>query len=424
MSSSSSRGSGSPVGSDMPRATYWRIYISSCLLGIINNNGYTLVNAVAADLAFHFGKVNFMSMFTLVLLLGCFGMTMLHSRVAFRFSFKQRIFVTLTFQTVSYGLLALAAILANPNFGFALSLIGTVLTGFAQAIGEVNNISRLHKLPATLIGAWGAGTGLAGIVGPLVYSLLIAAGIHYSYVMLGMIITIPIYWVLFRYIDKKANSYAAVVGTNDKPTEVAINSVSSSSLSFSSIKVALAMAGGIIVNLTAVYFLEYWILTGFLDRASVGLPLEASSFARSTVRFCNISYNIGVLISRASVTWYQIRRVWIPTFLQLLLLVFWALEASLHFIRGNVGGNYSTMTWLYISIMLVVGLMGGASYSNCMFLFQRREDIPDTHRELCVNLGFATSNLGILLASLASLLMANTLMKECTLYPEAPGCRA
>ncbi|KAF4729181.1 hypothetical protein FOZ63_012640, partial [Perkinsus olseni] len=111
-------------------------------------------------------------------------------------------------------------------------------------------------------------------------------------------------------------------------------------------------------------------------------------------------------------TWYQIRRVWIPTFLQLLLLVFWALEASLHFIRGNVGGNYSTMTWLYISIMLTVGLMGGASYSNCMFLFQRREDIPNTHRELCVNLGFAASNLGILLASLASLLMANTLMKD------------
>ncbi|KAF4702536.1 hypothetical protein FOZ62_018872, partial [Perkinsus olseni] len=72
-------------------------------------------------------------------------------------------------------------------------------------------------------------------------------------------------------------------------------------------------------------------------------------------------------------------------------------------------------------IMLIVGLMGGASYSNCMFLFQRRDDIPNTHRELCVNLGFAASNLGILLASLASLLMANTLMKECTLYPEAPG---
>ncbi|EER08755.1 Protein btn1, putative, partial [Perkinsus marinus ATCC 50983] len=360
----------SSLGGGMSRSTYIRIYISSCLLGIINNNGYTLVNAVAADLAFRYGKVNFMSLFTTVLLVGCFGMTILHSRVAFRFSFKQRIFFTLCCQTLSYGLLAVAAILTNPNFGFALSLIGTVLTGFAQAIGEVNNISRLHRLPATLIGAWGAGTGLAGIVGPLIYSVLVAAGVHYSYVMLGMIITIPIYWVLFSYINNKADSCSSVDDHEEATSSSsAAKSMVSSSLSISSIKVALAMAGGIIINLTAVYFLEYWILTGFLDRASVGLPADASSFARSTVRFCNISYNTGVLISRASVTWVQIKRVWIPTLLQLVLVIFWALEASLHFIRDGVAA-YSTMTWIYICIMLIVGLMGGASYSNCMFLFQ------------------------------------------------------
>ncbi|KAF4653199.1 hypothetical protein FOL47_010651 [Perkinsus chesapeaki] len=392
----------SPIRGGMARPTYIRTYIFSCILGIINNNGYTLVNAVAADLAFRFDKVNFMSMFTMVLLIGCFLMTMLHSRIAFRFTFKQRIFVALLLQTISYGLLAVAAILTNPNIGFALSLIGTILTGFAQAIGEVNNISRLHKLPATLIGAWGAGTGLAGIIGPLIYSVLIAAGAHYSYVMLGMIITVPIYWLLFAYIDKRADLHS--VEDEDMQTTASsstTNNSVSSSLSFNSIKVAMLMAGGIIANLTAVYFLEYWILTGFLDRASVGLPSDVSSFARSTVRFCNITYNVGVLISRSSVTWFQIRRVWIPTILQATLLVFWALEASIHFIRYNVHPN--TMTSIYMAIMLV-----------------RREDIPDTHRELCVNLGFAASNLGILLSSLASLLFANTVMKECTLYPQAP----
>mmetsp|Transcript_6869 Transcript_6869/g.5658 ORF Transcript_6869/g.5658 Transcript_6869/m.5658 type:complete len:88 (+) Transcript_6869:17-280(+) len=86
--------------------------------------------------------------------------------------------------------------------------------------------------------------------------------------MLGMIITVPIYWLLFAYIDKRADLHS--VEDEDMQTTASsstTNNSVSSSLSFNSIKVAMLMAGGIIANLTAVYFLEYWILTGFLDRA-------------------------------------------------------------------------------------------------------------------------------------------------------------
>mmetsp|Transcript_6853 Transcript_6853/g.5646 ORF Transcript_6853/g.5646 Transcript_6853/m.5646 type:complete len:98 (+) Transcript_6853:167-460(+) len=84
-------------------------------------------------------------------------------------------------------------------------------------------------------------------------------------------IMLQIYWFLFAYVDKRADIHSVEDDMQTTVSSSTNNSVSSS-LSFSSIKVAMLMAGGIIANLTAVYFLEYWRIVRMPD-----WPIESPS---------------------------------------------------------------------------------------------------------------------------------------------------
>ncbi|KAF4754412.1 hypothetical protein FOZ63_023829, partial [Perkinsus olseni] len=115
----------------------------------------------------------------------------------------------------------------------------------------------------------------------------------------------------------------------------------------------------------------------------------------------------------SSVTFFRIKRVWIPTVLQACNAVFWGFEATTHFIRNGLG---LTGFYLYIPLAAIIGLMGGLSYANCMYQIQQKEEIPTDLRQLAVNLCFASSNIGIVLASGLDLWLANTALSQCNIY--------
>jgi len=62
--------------------------------------------------------------------------------------------------------------------------------------------------------------------------------------------------------------------------------------------------------------------------------------------------------------------------------------------------------------MIFVGLMGGATYANCMYVMNNDPGVPNYLREQGVNLSFMLSNIGIMCASGLSILFDNTIMKS------------
>jgi hypothetical protein len=61
--------------------------------------------------------------------------------------------------------------------------------------------------------------------------------------------------------------------------------------------------------------------------------------------------------------------------------------------------------------MIWVGLMGGSSYVNVMYNILESPNLPKNEKELALTLTTVCNDIGILLASLLSLLLANTAFK-------------
>ena len=114
-------------------------------------------------------------------------------------------------------------------------------------------------------------------------------------------------------------------------------------------------AWGLIFNCGMVYFLEYCIQGVFADCC-----LEASELKKHHYMFSllNLCYQIGVFISRSSLSLFHFRKIWILTLGQCVFFAFWCLQAFYHF----------TPYYGLFPIMGCVGLFGGCSYVNAFDL--------------------------------------------------------
>ena len=64
-----------------------------------------------------------------------------------------------------------------------------------------------------------------------------------------------------------------------------------------------------------------------------------------------------------------------------------------------------------VPLMVFVGLLGGAMYVNTFALLVEEPRIKKEERELCINLATLWINLGIVLASVFELVMAQTILR-------------
>lgn len=62
-------------------------------------------------------------------------------------------------------------------------------------------------------------------------------------------------------------------------------------------------------------------------------------------------------------------------------------------------------------MMAWVGIMGGSTYVNVMYNILESPELPKNEKELALTLTGVCNDIGILLASLLSLLLANTAFK-------------
>lgn len=432
-----------------------QVFWSILGVGLINNSGYCVVASASQDLSVVFHTENLLTAFLLVIQIACILTTVLNGGILMKYTPHTRIVLVLIMSSLSYGLLSLST--TQPNvLGFSIALLASVLAGAAQSIGECTMLAFLSCFPQKMLGGWGAGTGIAGLVGPGYYMLLHSSKVSSYIIFLCVIPTCFLYYMMFRFLEKskpRSDSLSIPIMAKELVSEQSINNTAADSdwklglsnrfadpvmtddeclaeeamgprtisrgipmkqlpMNCGTIKLVFRHAGLIILNMIGVYFFEYSIYPGLVDRdtkfVQKGHFIQENAYILSWM-----AYNIGVSISRASVSFFTIKKVHFLTITQGLFSIGWLIEAHTHTIK-NMGddGTYLMLVW-----MVFVGLMGGGTYVNCMALMNRSPEIPDNLRELGVNITFTLLNFGVMFANVLFLLLDNTVLRLEVLYP-------
>lgn len=216
------------------------------------------------------------------------------------------------------------------------------------------------------------------------------------------------YWLGFWWVYKHSqkikpnnNSIPLIVSGEERQTDVKISAETGNALfSKEQIPIIWAEAGFWGINLGAVYFLEYCIITGFADRATLKYTNHSNFFKENAFIVIQFCYQIGVLMSRSSLKCFKVNQIWIITALQAFNFCFWWLEAEFLFL--SMWGEFAVAIW--------VGCMGGMSYVNVAYLILNSKNISNDLKEATFNLSLCFNNIGIVSAALFCLLLDNVIM--------------
>lgn len=375
----------------------------------------------------------------------------------------------------------------TPSWGFWLCTLGALVLGFIQSAGEVMNLAIYSSFSPGMLGSWGAGTGLSGVIGPFLFiTMHDAFALDVGDIGLVLVAVVPLYllacWSIIAHRDASRraasgarhssravvtphestphaptpptpthalpsarDSEAMAVGATDahlqapiQPSVVVQPAASdcvakatasegllddSVSVSFtcSNLVVVWRFCSNVLVNMVAVYALEYMITSGFMQTVTQCAPTRswiANSDNNNPLLWA--MYNVGVTASRASVSCFRIRRIWVLTALQALNVLLWAVLAFSQVIARDAHSD-GPLYALAVH-MIFVGFMGGACYANCMYLFNTSNAIPIRLRELGINVGFFFSNLGIITATGLVTLLKTTVLSKPVLFPPDGAC--
>lgn len=382
-------------------------FLAACVLGMVNNNAYNTIMGASQQLAAIYDREDLITLFPGIMLGACLVLTILNGVCLVVIPFRTRIVTLLAVLCISYVILAISTRTGGDIY-FALSLLAAMGIGASTSLGELCCLSFLRRFPPEALGGWGAGTGLAGIFGSALYLSLESIGFTTSAIFIFMTPTVLIYWWAFQYLENKVE-HAQDVSTllPEEPGQP---------LTYGNFKSVCSVSYGILFCMVAVYFLEYFIYPGLVDRDTL-CPNGKSWLTKNAFTMSWIAYNVGVTCSRASVTFFRIERLWILVVLQFINACLWIYEATTHqlIVRFGENGYYIVILW-----MIWVGVMGGCTYVNCMHAFGKRQDIPNDLRELGITIGFAMSNIGIVVATGLGAILDTTLLSFSHLFPD--GC--
>lgn len=137
-----------------------------------------------------------------------------------------------------------------------------------------------------------------------------------------------------------------------------------------------------------VYVAEYTINQGVAP--TLLFPLSSTPFSafREFYPVYNALYQVGVFISRSSISFVRIESLYIPSILQILNLVLLTLHAMFDFIPS---------VWMIFGIVFWEGLLGGAVYVNTFA--QIRDNVPEEAREFSLATATVSDSGGIMVAA-------------------------
>ena len=385
-------------------------------MGMLNNNTYVVINTGAQDLADKFQKKEFMAAFQICLTVFGMMVRILNSRYLLKFRHLVKVIWVTIGWFIAFWIYYFSYMLVGKNdwLGFGISLFATIVIGSFTSVGSSTIIGFMKAIPADSIAGYSSGTGIAGISGAGTYLLFSTLKLEFNEIVLILMPMCLLYFLNFKAIlNLKARLDLKITHAEDKLREgeeskslqekiengeAKVNLV----LSVETIKNVLKLLGMPIYNMAMVYFLEYSCTTSFAERAHPKSSQVGDFWHRKAFVLLSLSYQLGVFISRSTFYLFKVRKVWILTYLQMVNFVIFFTIAYWKWIE----------IYYQIPLMIWVGLMGGCSYVNCMFMILENKDLSKSQKEVAINVASFFDDLGVVSAAFFALFISNFVIRN------------
>ena len=395
---------------------YFRHWVCFFLLGLINNLHFVIILSSAYSLAVSFSALDLIGVIQWATVILGMATKILNTMYLLRSSAYLRLLWSTVWAVIGLVLLVIAT-----RTSFALAIVAICIVGAFSAINESVILAHLRHFAPGLTGAWSAGTGWSGVTGTLGYLLMFSV-LKWSneFIYTLCVPTLIVYIGAFHYIHVTSNDYittteALTHAHNDAPStepqlphpphaaQPTSTSASAFSAKYANMWRVFKLVWSPATHLALVYFLEYVCIVGY---ASVSNPRndDGDWWYDNAYEILNFCYQAGVLVSRSSISFVQIRRIECLSLFQTVNFCVWFAQAYWHFMP----------LWLQFVLMVWVGLMGGGMYVNVFYLLTRSDGggvaVEKADRELAINLVSTGYYVGIIGSSLFEILLAHTLL--------------
>ncbi|KAM4716792.1 LOW QUALITY PROTEIN: battenin [Anableps anableps] len=326
-----------------------------------------------------------------------------------------KLFAPFVIHKVPYGLrvlfcVAMAAtsfLLVSSSSVVWISIVGVIFASISSGLGELSFLSLSVFFDRNVLEGWGSGTGGAGVAGAFLYAGLIQAGLSPQTTLLIML-TVPLamlvsYFCLLAPVpylpqwSRSETEYPAVdseerqgLMDESEDEEQETSAPEDRPMGPVTLKEKAVVIKGLvwfIVPLGLVYFAEY-----FINRLMELLFFHNFFLSHAAqYRWYQTLYQVGVFVSRSSLRFIKIRKVWIFSLLQGVNAVFLLFAVRFQFLP-----NF----WIVFVIILYEGLLGGAAYVNTFHFISKETE--SRYREFAMATSSVGDSLGIALAGLVA----------------------
>ena len=407
------------------------IFCCFAFIGLINNLGYVLIITSAQQFAEKVDSKSLIAFYPLSLIIFNSISRFLNSKYCIKISYFKRVLGLSIYFCFGYVFLfTVLTIIENTKdfnkiLAFVLTLIPSVIMGTGQSFGEATFLGYIRTFPEDYVSGWSSGTGFAGIFGAslsLTFKIINESFDLKNLYLIISPITIIFFFVFYATFRIKNKIDAKIVEEKeenkelpDRPTDllaednnnnVACDVSKNKELSVKNFPIVLKCGKRYIINLMLVYFLEYTICSGLCERANHFNRVDSSGyfFDKAQYETFLLCYQIGVVISRSSLFIFKyLKFVELLNIFQFINFTFWFLEAQFGLISNQ---------WLCFFTLTFLGLCGGGVYVGCFYFILNDKKIPPEFKELCLNISTIFVDVGVLLSSLACIILDNTIMND------------
>ncbi|KAI1359702.1 Batten's disease protein Cln3 [Xylaria arbuscula] len=402
------------------------VLVAFWLFGLINNVLYVVILSAAQDLV---GPDVPKGLVLLANILPSFSIKLLGPYFIHKVPYSIRI---ITFAAVSSAGMFMIAF-APPDESVAIKMLGVMLASLSSGGGELSFLGLTHYYGHISLAAWGSGTGGAGLIGAGLYVALtdwLGFSVKNSLLAsayLPVIMLVSFFLILPRQPLRdaaKAREYQplrADAEENETETElrdgahdittvnatsgllapgapVAISSGGREDDAWAKVAANLNRAKALVLPymlpLFLVYIAEYIINQGVSP--TLLFPLASTPFneLRDFYPMYGFLYQLGVFVSRSSIAFLRIHRLYLLSLLQVGNLALLTLHSLFDFIPS-----------VYVVFVIVFweGLLGGGVYVNTFA--EIMENVAFEEREFSLGATSVSDSAGICIAGFVSMAM-------------------
>ncbi|XP_044763202.1 battenin-like isoform X2 [Coccinella septempunctata] len=275
-----------------------------------------------------------------------------------------------------------------------VAMVGVALVSISSALGEVTLLQYAAYFTRVTLSTFSSGTGAAGVLGALSYTLGVEQG--YKYTMLGMT-SIPIimglvFWFLLP-IPTEEDKLSVSIQRAWNEREVKTPWMIIVKKYYLIPKVFCKY----IAPLGSVYLFEYFINQGLYELIKVEDKLVEKHMQ---YQWLQVAYQVGVFVSRSSVNCIYIKYIWIMALFQFFNVIIFTTAAIY---------MYISIFWVLFALAIEEGLFGGAAYVNTFVRIGREE--AEEEKQFMSSMTCFGNNASIMLAGFLAILAHNLICK-------------